>query len=426
LTTSIPVSSDLVLWNASVIDFRSPRPAERMCITVRDRRIEEVRGVNEAAAPMGAIDVTGKFVMPGLIDAHIHLTDDPKMLEKAAPPKAMQGEEPRPRELVYFILANSARAFLRAGITSLRDVGCYNDNAIVLREAIRLGLTDGPRILSCGRIISATAPGSRIFTTMYEEADGPDEMRRCVRRQLRRGADYVKVMAGGARSVVREDPELAQLTREEMDALVDEAHRLGLRVAAHAEGLGAVRLAVEGGVDTVEHGLSLHRAPELLDLMARRGTVLVPTLTTFHDVGERFDSIFARRLVEQAKRQREEAYKTLVAAREAGVTMAMGFDSGPPGADAIELVRMVDGGLTPHEGITAATYGSARALGLDDTGAIEPGKMADLLVLENNPLEDVKTLTHQQEISMVVSSGRIVFRAAGDGGSGGGEVATGV
>jgi imidazolonepropionase-like amidohydrolase len=211
-----------------------------------------------------------------------------------------------------------------------------------------------------------------------------------------------------------------------MDALVDEAHRLGLRVAAHAEGLGAVRLAVEGGVDTVEHGLSLHRAPELLDLMARRGTVLVPTLTTFHDVGERFDSIFARRLVEQAKRQREEAYKTLVAAREAGVTMAMGFDSGPPGADAIELVRMVDGGLTPHEGITAATYGSARALGLDDTGAIEPGKMADLLVLENNPLEDVKTLTHQREISMVVSSGRIVFRAAGDGGSGGGEVATGV
>ena len=416
MTASMPDSNALVLWNASVIDSRNPRPIERMCITVRNGRIDEVRGVEEAAAPDGAVDATGKFVMPGLIDAHIHLTDDPKMLEKAAPPRAMQGEEPRPRELVYFILANSARAFLRAGITSIRDVGCYDDNAIALREAVRLGLTDGPRILSCGRIISATAPGARIFTTMYEEADGPDEMRRCVRRQLRRGADYIKVMAGGARSVLRENPEPSQLTREEMDALVDEAHRLGLRVAAHAEGLGAVRRAVEGGVDTVEHGLSLHRAPELLDLMAQRGTVLVPTLTTFHDVGERFDTIFAKRLVEQAKRQREEAYQTLLAARGAGVTLAMGFDSGPPGGDALELVRMVDGGLTPHEGITAATHGSARALGLEDVGTIEPGKAADLLVLESDPLQDVRSLMRPQEIRMVVSSGRIVFRAAGDGG----------
>jgi imidazolonepropionase-like amidohydrolase len=412
----MPDSNDLVLWNASVIDSRSPRAAERVSIMVRDRKIQEVRATSEAAAPIGAVDLTGKFVVPGLIDAHIHLTDDPKMLEKAAPPKAMQGEEPRPRELVYFILANSARAFLRAGITSIRDVGCYDDNAIVLREAIRLGLTEGPRILSCGRIISATAPGSRLFTTMYEEADGPDEMRRCVRRQLRRGADYVKVMAGGARSVLRENPEPGQLTREEMDALVDEAHRLGLRVAAHAEGLGAVRLAVEGGVDTVEHGLSLHRAPELLDVMARRGTVLVPTLTTFHDVGERFDSIFTPRLVEQAKRQREEAYLTLIAARQAGVTLAMGFDSGPPGGDALELVRMVEGGLTPHQGISAATHGSARALGLEDVGTIEPGKAADLLVLDSDPLQDVKALTRPEEISMVVSNGRIVFRAAGDGG----------
>ena len=414
----MPNSDDIVLWNASVVDSRNPRPLEHMCLTVRSGRIDEVRVVTEAAAPRGSIDATGKFVMPGLIDAHIHLTDDPKMLEKAAPPRAMQGEEPRPRELVYFILANSARAFLRAGITSIRDVGCYDDNAIALREAIRLGLTDGPRILSCGRIISATAPGARIFTTMYEEADGPDEMRRCVRRQLRRGADYIKVMAGGARSVVRENPEPSQLTRVEMDALVDEAHRLGLRVAAHAEGLGAVRRAVEGGVDTVEHGLSLHRAPELLDLMARRGTVLVPTLTTFHDVGERFDTIFAKRLVEQARRQREEAYQTLLAARAAGVTLAMGFDSGPPGGDALELVRMVDGGLTPHEGITAATRGSALALGLEDVGTIELGKAADLLVLESDPLQDVRSLMRPEEIRMVVSGGRIVFRAV-DGGSGG-------
>jgi len=416
---------DLVLWNASIIDCRAPHPVEVMQITVRGGRIVDV-GAMEGSPPPDAIDLGGRFVLPGLIDAHIHLADDPKMLEAAALPKPLQGEEPRPRELVYFALANAARAFLRAGITSIRDVGCYDDNAIVLREAIRLGLTEGPRILACGRIISATAPGGRIFNTMYEEADGPWEMRSCVRKQLRRGADYIKVMAGGARSVDRENPEPAQLTREEMDALVDEAHRLGLRVAAHAEGLGAVRVAVEAGVDTIEHGLSLHRAPDLLDHMARHGIVLVPTLSTFHDVGERFADLFAPRLVEQAKRQREEAYRTLKAAHSAGVTLAMGFDSGPPGADALELVRMVDGGLSAHEGLTAATSGSARALGLTDAGSIEGGNVADLVVLNSNPLVDIKTVMRPDEIWTVVSAGRMVFGPPTHSAARGESIATGV
>jgi imidazolonepropionase-like amidohydrolase len=410
-------AGDLVLWNARIIDSRNSSPRHRAAVTVREGRIVEVRDASGAVAPDGALDLNGRFVLPGLIDSHIHLGEDPKMLAEFAPPKPAQGEEPRPRELVYFVLANAAREFLRAGITTIRDVGCYDDNAITLREAIRLGMTAGPRVLSCGRIVSATAPGSRLFTSMYEEANGPWEMRRCVRNQLKRGADYIKVMAGGARSVTREDPERAQLTTEEMDALVDEAHRLGLRVAAHAEGLGAVRLAVEAGVDTIEHGLSLHRAPDLLDGMAQRGAVLVPTLTTFHDVGERFAELFAPRLVEQAKRQREEAYRTLTAAHKAGVILAMGFDSGPPGADAHELVRMVEGGLTSYEAITAATSGSASALGLDDVGTIEPGKRADLVVLDGDPLNDIRTLTLAENIWMVVSNGRVVAGQSMDNGA---------
>lgn len=400
--------SELVLWNANVIDARSPSPRERRCITVRGRQIAEVGAAAGSRPPDGAVDLGGRYVLPGLIDAHIHLTDKPLRLGDMAPPKPREGEDPRARELAYFVLANSARAFLRYGITTVRDVGCYDDAAIVLRDAIRLGLTAGPRVLVCGRIISATSPGGRIFESMYEEADGPWEMRRCVRRQVRRGADYIKVMAGGARSVAREDPEKAQLTREEMDAVVDEAHRLGLRVAAHAEGLAQVRLAVEAGVDTVEHGLSLHRAPDLLEAMARRGTVLVPTLTTFRDLAERLADHFVPDLVEQAKRQQEEAGRTLLAARDAGVTIAMGFDSGPPGQDALELVRMVEGGLTAHEALTAATIGSARALGLTDTGTIEAGWAADLVILNSNPLEDVAALTRQANVWMVVKDGRVV------------------
>ena len=174
-------------------------------------------------------------------------------------------------------------------------------------------------------------------------------------------------MATGARSVAREDPEPAQMTREELRAIVDEAHRMGFRVAAHAEGLEGTRMAVEEGVDTVEHGLALHRDPALLEEMAARGIVLVPTLTTFHDLAERFAPEFVPALVDQAKRQLEEAYLTLVAARTAGVTLAMGFDSGPPGASAAELVRMVEGGLTSAEGLAAATAGSAAALGSDES-----------------------------------------------------------
>src|SRR6266849_6706768 len=399
--------SELVLWNATIIDARSASPQDRMCVTVRGATIAAICAVEGTKAPESAIDLGGRYLMPGLIDAHIHLGDDPAMVGDLAIPPVLKGEAPRNRELVYFVLANAARAFLRSGITTICDVGSYDDNAIILREAVRLGLTEGPRILACGRIVSATAPGAVLFKSMYEEADGPWQIRQCVRNQLRRGADYIKVMAGGARSVVREDPEPAQLTREEMDALVDEAHGLGLRVAAHAEGLGAVRRAVEGGVDTIEHGLSLHRAPELLDQMARRGMVLVPTLSTFHDVADRLADRFEPRLVEQAKRQREEAYRTLLAARAAGVTLAMGFDSGPPGADALELVRMVEGGLTPHEGISAATAGSARALGLEDVGTIEPGKAADIVVWNSDPLADILTVTRPGEIWTVIAGGRV-------------------
>jgi imidazolonepropionase-like amidohydrolase len=354
----------LVLWNARVIDGTGASARDGLAVTLVDGRIGQISEVGGREKPAEALDVGGRTALPGLIDAHVHLEGDGPWSLGGGLPRRLEGEEPRPGELLYFVLARTAQVLLEMGITSIRDVGSYDDGGVVLREAVRIGLLDGPRIVSCGRIISATSPGARIFGTMYREADGSDEMRRAVREQLRRGADYVKLMATGARSVVREHPEPAQMTREEIHAIVDEAHRMRVRVAAHAEGLEGTRLAIEECVDTIEHGLSLHRAPELLEKMAERGIVLVPTLSTFHHISEEFADLFAPVLVEQAKRQREEAYKTLLAARRAGVTMAMGEGSGPPGANAIELVRLVDGGLSTLEGITAATQGSARALGL--------------------------------------------------------------
>ena len=400
----------MLLTNARVIDGTGRAPLERASVRVADGRIVEAGdGGFDGAGVEGAVDLGGRTLMPGLIDAHAHLSSDISRSPGFGPPPALHGELPRPRELGYFVLAKTACVLLAAGITTVRDVGSYDDEAIALREAVRLGIVEGPRILSCGRIISATAPGGAIFTTMYREADGADDMRKAVREQLRRGADYVKLMATGARSVLAEDPEPAQMTREELGAIVDEAHRLGVRVAAHVEGLAGARLAVLQGVDTIEHGLSLHREPALLDAMAERGIVLVPTLSTFHDLAERFTDDFAPALVEQAKRQLEEAYATVAAARDAGVTLAMGHDSGPPGDNAIELARMVDGGLTPLEGVRAATFGSATALGLSsELGTVVPGSLADFVVVDGDPLADVRMLCDPERIWMVVQGGKVV------------------
>jgi imidazolonepropionase-like amidohydrolase len=404
----------LTMWGARVIDGRG-NVQDRASVVVQGDRITEIAPVTGDRPPAGVIDLRGRTLLPGLIDAHVHLSSDVARSPGFGPPPALKGEPPRPRELGYFVLARSARAFLEAGITTLRDVGSYDDEALAVRDAIRLGLVDGPRVLSCGRILSATAPGGRIFGTMYREADGVDEMRKAVREQIRRGADFIKVMATGARSVVDEDPEPAQITRPELQVVVEESHRMGRRVAAHAEGIGGARLAVEEGVDTIEHGLSLHREPQLLERMAERGIVLVPTLTTFHDLAERFDAKFAPVLVEQAKRQLEEAHRTLEIAARMGVPIAMGHDSGPPGDDAVELVHMVQAGLTPLKAISTATSGSAQALGLDDCGTIQPGNLADLLVVDGNPLDDIAILRDRARIWLVIKEGQLVAGRALDG-----------
>jgi imidazolonepropionase-like amidohydrolase len=408
----VDVTPDLIIWNARLVDGRGGPPVEHAVVRVHAGRIAAIESVDDRPAPPHAVDVAGLTLLPGLIDAHTHVLSDTERSPGFGPPPPLHGEEPRPEALRWFVLAKAARAFLAAGITTVRDVGSPDDEAITLREAIRLGLTEGPLILSCGRIISATSPGERIFGTMYEEADGPWEMRRAVRRQLKRGADYIKVMATGARSVEREDPEPAQMTGEELAAVVDEAHRMGARVAAHAEGLEGARLAIEAGVDTIEHGLSLHRAPELLERMEERGIVLVPTLSTFHDLAHRFREEFAPSLVAQAERQSVEARQTLLAARDAGVTIAMGYDSGPPGANAREMVRLVEAGLTASEAIVAATQGSARALGLADRGTIEIGQAADMVVVDGDPLANPAVLSDLTRIWLVARDGVPVAGAA--------------
>jgi imidazolonepropionase-like amidohydrolase len=377
-----------------------------MAVSISGNRIVRIETIDSGEAPAGAIDLEGASVLPGLIDAHNHFLSETDRSPGFGPPPPLHGDPPRPRELGHYLLAAAAGLILRSGFTSIRDVGAYDDEALIASQAIALGIIPGPRIFSCGRIISATAPGGTIFGSMYRQADGPWEMRKAVREQIRRGAHFVKFMATGARSVVAEDPEPPQMSLPEMEAIVEEAHRMGVRVAAHAEGLAGTRWALAAGADTIEHGLALHREPRLLEEMAKNGTVLVPTLSTFHDLAERFADAFPTVLVDQAQRQLDEAYLTVAAAKSAGVTIAVGYDSGPPGTSAQEMLRLEGAGLTPLEVIAAATSGGAAALGRDDLGSIREGNLADLIVVIGHPAEDLTMLTEPP--SAVIKDGLFV------------------
>jgi imidazolonepropionase-like amidohydrolase len=248
---------------------------------------------------------------------------------------------------------------------------------------------------------------------MYREADGPGEMRRAVREQIRAGADFIKVMTTGARSNELEDPDPLQLSEAELAAVTGEAHRMGFKVAAHAEGLAGCEAAIAAGADTIEHGMYLHRRPGLLEAMAEGGQVLVPTLSGYYWMAGLGDADAAEAelaaemtpmLAGLARRNIEEGAATLRAARQAGVKIALGSDvSLGTGA---EIQRMIRHGLTPAEALVAATSTAAQALGLaEHIGTVAEGKVADLLIADGDPLEEPRLLADASRIWLVLQLG---------------------
>jgi len=408
-----PAAGATPLWltNARLLDGTGAAPRAGAAVLVRDGRIAAIGGAGEQP-PLGAstVDLEGRTLMPGLIDAHAHVL--------AKLPAPAEGTEPLLPGTAAHVVAGYLREALRRGVTTLRDVGSYGATVVEARQAMRLGAFRGPRLLTCGRIISATSPGGRFFDGMYREADGADDVRRAVREQLRGGADFVKLMTTGARTVELEDPDPAQMTPAEVATAVEEAHRLGYRVAAHAEGLAGTELAVAAGIDTIEHGMYLNQRPDLLERMAEQGQVLVPTLSCFYGVagldepGGHAPPTWSALLVDLAKHNLEQAGHTLTAAHAAGVPIALGHDWNPFYNSARELERMVAHGLPARDALVAATATGAAALGLDELGTVEPGKLADLLVVDGDPLSDPGVLGRRERIWLVIQLGEAVAGSA--------------
>jgi len=373
---------------------------------VEDGRVTAVGTRDDVDAVGDRVDRSEDVVVPGFVDAHLHLKGARSMdpMDWAAGTTA----ESAARAVA------DAGSLLDAGFTTIRDVG--SDVAIGVRNAIDAGELEGPRVYTSGRSISQTGGHGDLHMLPREWvkdgagistlADGEDECRRVARERHRDGADLLKIMTTGGVLSEKDSPTEAQFTDEEVAALVEEAHRVGMPVASHAQGAAGVKRALENGVDTIEHGF--HLDEECLDRMLETDATFVPTLAIMYRiVTEGEDHGVPEHGLRKARAAREAHFDAVRRAKEAGVPIAAGTDFigpdlVPHGENALELELLVEEvGFSPDEAIAAATRIAGRTIP-DDVGGLAPGNYADFLVLGGDPRDDIG---HVYDVEAVFKGG---------------------
>ena len=402
-----------ILLGGTLIDGHGGEPqADSAVLIGDDGRISAVGPSAVISVPEGTeqIDVTGLTVMPGLIDCHDHLASFTYDLLSR-----WGMTEPRSTRTVR--IARVIEDTLQSGYTTIRDCGWLDAG---FKAAVNEGLVDGPRLLVAAGPLGPTHSvqdrptfsGHRRYSMPdpnipYGVADGADEIRAAVRENARVGADLIKVFQTGFGRATHLGTD-ACYGLEELKALVAESHAQGRRVACHAVGGPGLRTAVEAGVDSIEHGCYLDLDQDLLRMMADKDITLVPTLTVFA-----FHSAEGNPVAQvEAREFREHHIETVQQALRFGVRVTAGTDAGGwfHGNNALELEMLADAGMTPMQAVIAGTSEAAACCGLErELGALEPGKLADLLVVDGNPLEDITILQERERVRLVMKEGR-VFR----------------
>jgi imidazolonepropionase-like amidohydrolase len=395
-----------------VLDVRTGNYASDQIIWIEG---EKIRAIGKAAdikkqLPAGArnIDLSSLTVLPGLIDAHTHLTGSPQTLG----PARLRLSYPR----MALLGARNARVTLEAGFTTVRNLGAPGYSDIALRDAIRAGDVAGPRILASGPILSITGGhgdesylAPQFAASNEGVANGVEAVTAKVRENIKYGADVIKFVATGGVLSEGDNPELAEFSLEEMKAIVETAHALGRKVAAHAHGALGIRYAVQAGVDSVEHGSYIGDAE--IQLMKDRGTYLVPTVYLEDWLLENYKTLgFTASMIEKTNLVIPIARQHLSHAFKSGVKVAFGTDAAvyPHGLNAHEFASMVKMGLTPLNAIQAATANAADLIGWSDrVGTLEPGKFADMVAVEGDPVADVSVL---ENVRFVMKGGQEVKR----------------
>ncbi|ADQ67031.1 amidohydrolase [Halogeometricum borinquense DSM 11551] len=374
----------LVFEGGRVADARGTRRAD-VVVDVETGRIIAVSdedSVQPGDENTEAVDVSGKVVAPGLVDAHVHLMMDGR------PDVTTINQDGR--ELLSYRAAANLRANIEAGVTTVRDLGAPGRLAIDAGVAVEEGVLDGPRVVACGENVVMTGGHGHWFG---READGAAEVQKAVREQLKRGAGVVKCMATGGVLTEGAVTGAPELTERELSAVVDTASAKGVPTAAHAHGEVGIKNAVRAGITSVEHGTFMDR--EAAELMAREGTYWVPTASALEGIVENgVEAGIPEQAVEKAEDAQDRFERAWEHALEAGVTIAMGTDAGTPfnfhGENALrEMELMVEYGLSAEAALEAATINAAELLGVSDVGRIAEGYRADMLVLTDDPNENV-------------------------------------
>lgn len=414
--TPMPSKPVYALKAARMFDGRSDRMTENAVVLVEGSKIQAAGPVSSTAVPAGAIvlDLGDVTLLPGFIDAHVHMTgegaDDYIQqfylgLRRSIPEQTL-------------LAATYAKKTLFSGFTTVRNVGAGDDIDIGLRNAIRQGWVEGPRMLVSRNALGATGghcdrtgfpPGTFGKEKGIEEGivHGAEEAREAVRIQVKYGADLIKVCASGGVLSLADELGASQLTDAELSAIVDEAHRLGRRVAAHAHPDGAARAAVKAGVDSIEHGSFL--TDETLVLMKSKGMYLVPTLLAGEWLSGKLDKLppeFAVK-TKAAMAARSDAFRR---ALKNGVKIAFGTDAAvaPHDLSAREFGLMVDLGMTPAAALRT-TWGAADLMGLgSQLGTLEAGREADIVAVPGDPLKDIHVT---ERVSFIMKGGKIQLTA---------------
>ncbi len=391
----------VIFRKALIVDGKGGLP-ERGFIVVERDRIARVGKGDDPGAKNGheIVDLEGRMILPGMIDCHVHFTID----GGADPVQSLRKES---GQWVMLKAARNAHLTLAAGVTTVRDLGSPDGVTVSLRDAINSGIAVGPRMVCCNQAICITGGQGWEFS---RQADGPDDVRRAVREQARAGANVIKLMATGGVMTPGVDPGAAQFTYEELRAGVEEAHKAGRKTAAHAQGNEGIKNSLRAGIDTIEHGIFLD--DEAINLLVEKKAVLVPTLSAPFNIMEKGEkSGIPAFVIEKTARVKDAHIASAKKAYQARIPIAAGADAGTPfnghGENLKELELLVGIGLSPMEAIVSATRIASEAVGLShQIGTIEEGKLADLLVVEGDPLKDIKVLQNRNGIVAIMKDGQ--------------------
>ncbi len=397
---------EYLLTHATLIDGTGRDPLPDAALWVRDGRIAwagPLAALPAEARQVPDQDVSGRTIIPGLIDAHVHVCWNGResVLELVK----------RDRDLIVLEAVKTLRRILASGTTTVRDIGGHDYVEMALRKAINAGFIAGPRMRTSGKVIAMTG-GHGYF--IAREADGPDEVRKAAREQIKAGADNVKLMATGGAATPGQDVMASQFTVEELAAAVQAAHALGRTTATHCHGTGGIKNSVLAGIDSIEHGTYLDE--ETAQMMVERGTALVLTLGVANpdltDVPPAAQAE-ARRLESVLGTLSARMRESVQIARAKGVFIGAGSDAGGnPLAPhnfsmARELELLVDHGFSPLEALTIVTRNNARILRWEnELGTLEPGKLADFVLLSANPVEHI---SHVRAVEAVYQGGVCVW-----------------